>query len=156
MFKTKFFLQPFQTKMYRLSLFLLILVSINIVSIVEANQNEIILVEDESETNKDAGKSQEFKISMKDDVKGGGEPFVPTREWQPIKPGQVVPRGIHMRLNLQTGEREGKLLDDESQSGGDEQDSVAHSHVLSKELENALKNLNDDLKISDQVLYTKR
>lgn len=40
----------------------------------------------------------------------GPDTFVPTNEWQVVKPGQAVPAGIHVRLNIQTGERVGKLL----------------------------------------------
>ncbi|PNJ59479.1 SIL1 isoform 10 [Pongo abelii] len=37
------------------------------------------------------------------------EVFHPTHEWQALRPGQAVPAGSHIRLNLQTGEREAKL-----------------------------------------------
>ncbi|TDH70715.1 hypothetical protein CCR75_008874 [Bremia lactucae] len=37
--------------------------------------------------------------------------FVATNEWQDLLPGQGVPRGLHMRLNLETGKREAKLVD---------------------------------------------
>uniref|UniRef100_A0A2K6QBK3 Nucleotide exchange factor SIL1 n=1 Tax=Rhinopithecus roxellana TaxID=61622 RepID=A0A2K6QBK3_RHIRO len=37
------------------------------------------------------------------------EVFYPTHEWQALRPGQAVPAGSHIRLNLQTGEREAKL-----------------------------------------------
>uniref|UniRef100_A0A663MYS4 Nucleotide exchange factor SIL1 n=1 Tax=Athene cunicularia TaxID=194338 RepID=A0A663MYS4_ATHCN len=38
------------------------------------------------------------------------EVFYPTHQWQTIHPGQAVPAGSHVRLNLQTGDREAKLL----------------------------------------------
>ena len=34
------------------------------------------------------------------------EVFVPTLEWQVIKPGQAIPPGLHVRLNMQTGVKE--------------------------------------------------
>ncbi|XP_062045048.1 nucleotide exchange factor SIL1 isoform X2 [Lepus europaeus] len=37
------------------------------------------------------------------------EVFHPTHEWQALRPGQAVPAGSHVRLNLQTGAREVKL-----------------------------------------------
>ncbi|NXI34561.1 SIL1 factor, partial [Galbula dea] len=37
------------------------------------------------------------------------EVFYPTHQWQTLRPGQAVPAGSHVRLNLQTGEREAKL-----------------------------------------------
>ncbi|NWX08523.1 SIL1 factor, partial [Caloenas nicobarica] len=41
------------------------------------------------------------------------EVFYPTHQWQTIRPGQAVPAGSHVRLNLQTGEKEAKLPDSE-------------------------------------------
>ncbi|XP_059619512.1 nucleotide exchange factor Sil1 [Phlebotomus argentipes] len=37
--------------------------------------------------------------------------FVPTREWQRVKEGQKVPAGLHYRINLETGEKEAKILE---------------------------------------------
>uniref|UniRef100_A0A8C0I795 Nucleotide exchange factor SIL1 n=1 Tax=Bubo bubo TaxID=30461 RepID=A0A8C0I795_BUBBB len=42
------------------------------------------------------------------------EVFYPTHQWQTIRPGQAVPAGSHVRLNLQTGDREAKLPDSEN------------------------------------------
>jgi hypothetical protein len=61
------------------------------------------------------------------------EEFIPTDEWQTVKEGiytnlsikqltkynslgQAVPPGLHIRLNLETGIREAKLLDDNKPS----------------------------------------
>ncbi|KAL3668203.1 hypothetical protein V7S43_007064 [Phytophthora oleae] len=37
--------------------------------------------------------------------------FEPTHEWKEILPNQVLPAGLHIRVNLQTGKKEAKLLD---------------------------------------------
>jgi nucleotide exchange factor SIL1 len=37
--------------------------------------------------------------------------FVPTNQFQVILPNQVVPPGLHVRLNLQTGVKEAKLME---------------------------------------------
>ncbi|CAN7982832.1 unnamed protein product [Ixodes hexagonus] len=39
--------------------------------------------------------------------------FEATHEWQEVQPGEVLPRGVHVRLNLETGRREAKLLEKE-------------------------------------------
>ena len=39
------------------------------------------------------------------------EVFQPTSEWQAIRPNQGIPAGLHVRMNLQTGEKEAKLMD---------------------------------------------
>ena len=38
--------------------------------------------------------------------------FVATKEWQEVEEGQSIPTGLHVRMNLQTGLKEAKLLDD--------------------------------------------
>ena len=43
--------------------------------------------------------------------------FKATEEWQEIKEGQTVPSGLHYRINLQTGKKEAKLLDEEEPQG---------------------------------------
>ncbi|KAG1708434.1 hypothetical protein DVH05_025113 [Phytophthora capsici] len=37
--------------------------------------------------------------------------FQPTHEWKEILRNQVLPAGLHIRVNLQTGKKEAKLLD---------------------------------------------
>ncbi|XP_062909735.1 nucleotide exchange factor SIL1 isoform X1 [Mobula hypostoma] len=46
------------------------------------------------------------------------EVFYPTNEWQTIKPGQPIPAGLHVRLNLETGKNEAKIPDDDSGNSG--------------------------------------
>lgn len=42
--------------------------------------------------------------------------FEATEDWQPIRPGQVVPGGLHYRMNLATGTKEAKLLSPQAES----------------------------------------
>ena len=44
--------------------------------------------------------------------------FVPTDAWQTVQPGQPIPPGLWVRMDLQTGEKTARLMpkDDESQS----------------------------------------
>ncbi|XP_068153038.1 nucleotide exchange factor Sil1 [Drosophila tropicalis] len=37
--------------------------------------------------------------------------FIATNEWQIIAKGQSIPKGLHVRINLQTGLKEAKLID---------------------------------------------
>ncbi|XP_065649222.1 nucleotide exchange factor SIL1 isoform X2 [Hydra vulgaris] len=41
------------------------------------------------------------------------EPFIPTNEWQVIKPGQSIPAGLHVRMNFETGIKEAKIIEKE-------------------------------------------
>ena len=45
------------------------------------------------------------------------ENFVPEAKWKEIKRGQAIPRGIHVRIDMTTGERQGKLIADEDEGG---------------------------------------
>ena len=37
-------------------------------------------------------------------------PFIPTAEWQPILPGQTVPPGLWMRMDISTGVRSARTM----------------------------------------------
>jgi hypothetical protein len=44
--------------------------------------------------------------------------FQPTSEFQNIQPGQVVPPGLHIKLDVQTGEKQAKLSVDTASENG--------------------------------------
>ncbi|TYZ63744.1 hypothetical protein PybrP1_003713 [[Pythium] brassicae (nom. inval.)] len=46
--------------------------------------------------------------------------FVATSEWKEILPGQGIPRGLHVRMNLETGKKEAKLMDPTDAADADE------------------------------------
>ncbi|CAH1257877.1 SIL1 [Branchiostoma lanceolatum] len=50
------------------------------------------------------------------------EVFYPTKEWQRIKPGQAIPAGLHVSIDLTTGEKRAKLLDDDDHTKEKEED----------------------------------
>ena len=71
--------------------------------------------------------------------------FIPTNEWKPIKKDQGIPRGLHVRLNVQTGEREAKLLDDNTEFIDGK--IVKKQKVLTRsqeKIKEALEQLNDE------------
>uniref|UniRef100_A0A6B2E540 Nucleotide exchange factor SIL1 n=1 Tax=Phlebotomus kandelakii TaxID=1109342 RepID=A0A6B2E540_9DIPT len=76
--------------------------------------------------------------------------FVPTREWQRIKEGQKVPPGLHYRINLETGEKEAKILEQgESESHKSSltvvEDEVGRDNASERPThEEALKNIPGD------------
>ena len=39
--------------------------------------------------------------------------FTATNEWQVIPENEPLPQGLHYRINLETGEKEAKLLEEE-------------------------------------------
>ncbi|CAF3195517.1 unnamed protein product [Rotaria socialis] len=72
--------------------------------------------------------------------------FIPTNEWQTISEGQQIPPGLHIRLNLETGLREAKLLgNNEQKSTSNEIIAVSpeadQEEISRKNLEKAFANL---------------
>ncbi|XP_051058232.1 nucleotide exchange factor SIL1 isoform X2 [Phodopus roborovskii] len=63
----------------------------------------------ESETKETRGEEEQLDTEVL-------EVFQPTQEWQALQPGQAVPAGSHVRMNLQTGAREVKLQEDKFQT----------------------------------------
>ena len=53
-----------------------------------------------------------------DHVEERRDVFVATKQWQVVREGQAIPPGLHVRMNLQTGLKEAKLLDDEDVNDG--------------------------------------
>lgn len=85
------------------------------------------------------------------------ELFIPTSEWQTLKKDQGIPSGLHVRLNVQTGVREAKLMEGTAWIDG----KVVKIEDLTKitrsqeKIREALLQINDD-KIdidSDQKVY---
>ncbi|ELT97086.1 hypothetical protein CAPTEDRAFT_220900 [Capitella teleta] len=60
-----------------------------------------------------AAHSVDATVSEESFLDPDAEEFVPTSEWQTVKKGQAIPHGLHVRLNMETGVNEAKLLDDE-------------------------------------------
>ena len=59
--------------------------------------------------------------------------FVATKEWQVVEEGQVIPPGLHVRMNLQTGLKEAKLLEDEEV--GAESESAPKDGDIERDIE---------------------
>uniref|UniRef100_A0A3Q0SYI3 Nucleotide exchange factor SIL1 n=1 Tax=Amphilophus citrinellus TaxID=61819 RepID=A0A3Q0SYI3_AMPCI len=70
----------------------------------------LIVVENTEHEGKGGDEEEEVTVGdSDDDDEGDLEVVQPTEQWQTLKPGQAVPPGSHVRLNLQTGEREVRL-----------------------------------------------
>ncbi|EDW67179.1 nucleotide exchange factor Sil1 [Drosophila virilis] len=71
-----------------------------------------------------------LQVSTSEHVNKTAE-FIATDEWQVVAEGQAIPKGLHVRINLQTGLKEAKLLDEserstaiQNQSGDDDAGST--------------------------------
>ena len=65
---------------------------------------DIIESEDSESEASEASVTSEKPLVSSDSV------FVATEEWQEVWPGQRVPGGLHVRMNLETGKKEAKIL----------------------------------------------
>ncbi|XP_060693006.1 nucleotide exchange factor SIL1 isoform X2 [Hemiscyllium ocellatum] len=69
-------------------------------------------------TEENVGESKE-EATVEDDLDPEDmEVFYPTNDWQVVKPGQAIPAGLHVRLNLETGKNEAKIPDGETGKTG--------------------------------------
>ena len=96
---------------------------------------ELILVETPQEADDD-----EAGVEAVEDVEdvSTAEVFVPSAEWQEVMPGQQVPAGLHVRLNIQTGKKEARIIREELE---EKKDDISH-----ETLKEALKNIKADFK----------
>ncbi|KAM6466952.1 nucleotide exchange factor SIL1 isoform 2-T2 [Liasis olivaceus] len=86
------------------------------------------------------------------------EVFYPTNQWQTVRPGQAIPAGLHVQLNLQTGEKLAKLPDDnEEKSDGKDspkskrlgQIDIDPNSFTTQELKRALAKMKETMKADD-------
>ena len=79
--------------------------------------------------------------------------FQPTSEWQVVEEDMAIPRGLHVRMDFQTGVKEAKLLDPEDAgtavSAGNENDDQVH--VLPRDLREGVINTKKVVLTRDQV-----
>ncbi|RWS03052.1 nucleotide exchange factor SIL1-like protein [Dinothrombium tinctorium] len=73
--------------------------------------------------------------------------FIPSKEWQEVKDDDILPPKFHYRINLETGVKEAKLLENDRNEGGKEmlKDNEYHKAVI-----NVDQTSEDKLKETDQ------
>ncbi|XP_020510424.2 nucleotide exchange factor SIL1 [Labrus bergylta] len=104
--------------------------------------------------NTDGGGDEEEEVTV-DEEEGEGDLEVvqPTDEWQTLKQGAAVPAGSHVRLNLQTGQREVRLGEEQlkywTQEEHREQEEP-RSSLGPDELKQAMKKIKDEMKASSR------
>ncbi|XP_066128712.1 nucleotide exchange factor SIL1 isoform X3 [Saccopteryx bilineata] len=74
------------------------------------NTKEFALTNPDKSTTKETERMETTEEELDPEIL---EMFHPSHEWQALRPGQAVPAGSHVRLNLQTGAREVKLKDED-------------------------------------------
>lgn len=69
------------------------------------------------------------------------EVFQATNEWQVVREGQHIPAGLHVRMNMDTGEKEAKLLDPNDSGSSDlivVENDEAEREAIQQKIEEAL------------------
>ena len=51
-------------------------------------------------------------VEVEEEMAEAVDIFQPTHEWKTVEEGQAIPPGLHVRMNIQTGAREAKLMSD--------------------------------------------
>ena len=87
----------------------------------------------------DSGASEASVTSDDDPPVSSDQVFVATEEWQEVRPGQRVPGGLHIRMNLETGKKEAKLLEQDKDKGLWQDGGLNH-----EALKEAMKNIKAD------------
>lgn len=75
------------------------------------------------------------------------EVLQPTDQWQTLKPGQAVPAGSHVRLNLQTGQREVRVGEEQLKYWTEQhrENEDNQPFINPDELKKAMKKMKEDL-----------
>ncbi|KAK7074106.1 nucleotide exchange factor sil1 [Halocaridina rubra] len=89
-------------------LFIVVLSALKILTEAEEpHDNQLVLVENEED---------EDEVYVEEDIKeikplDINKVFIPSEEWQIVQPDHIILPGLHVRMNLQTGLKEAKLMD---------------------------------------------
>nr|XP_033488591.1 nucleotide exchange factor SIL1 isoform X2 [Epinephelus lanceolatus] len=126
--------------------FLLVLCCCHIVSILGQKSESALTVVENTEEDDGVVGDEEEEVAVDEDG-GDLEVVQPTEEWQTLKPGQAVPAGSHVRLNLQTGQREVRLGEEKLKYWTQEHREKEEIQSLFNpdELKQALKKMKEDL-----------
>ncbi|XP_062249399.1 nucleotide exchange factor SIL1 [Platichthys flesus] len=105
------------------------------------SDSSLTVVENAEEGGGGAGGDEEEEANFNLEV------IQPTEQWQTLKPGQAVPAGSHVKLNLQTGQREVRLGEEQLKyrTQNHRRGEESHSFSIPDEPKQAMKNIKEDL-----------
>lgn len=92
----------FQSRLLRLTVALVVLAEI-----ARCQQQGLVVVADQDASQ---GKKEEEADQQETNSK---QEFKATSEWKQVQPGEAIPPGLHVQMNLATGHTEAKLMDEE-------------------------------------------
>uniref|UniRef100_A0A4D5RA15 Nucleotide exchange factor SIL1 n=1 Tax=Scolopendra viridis TaxID=118503 RepID=A0A4D5RA15_SCOVI len=98
----------------------------------------------DSDSNSESHKNDVSDVDVtEDDEKRSPEAFIPTEEWKEIREGQEIPAGLHVKINLQTGKKEAKLMAS-TQSKEEKMKEETFSYLDKADVVEALKHFTSD------------
>ena len=98
--------------MYFLLLVLITKLCCSVTTQAEVNKSPPVVSNSESNDADDG-----ISIEDEDDTAQDQNIFKPTHEWKVVEDGQSIPPGLHIRMNLQTGLKEARLLEEDEDRG---------------------------------------
>lgn len=107
------------------ALCLLLACSSSLASADDARRNAVVLVPEQEQEQAHLGAPTPLSADMEgagnqertDELDPNAPAFVPTDEWQEVLPGQGIPAGLHVSIDMQTGKKMARLLPPEERSG---------------------------------------
>uniref|UniRef100_UPI0037E71C72 nucleotide exchange factor SIL1 n=1 Tax=Semicossyphus pulcher TaxID=241346 RepID=UPI0037E71C72 len=124
--------------------FLLLINFCHIASILGQKSDSALTVVESTEG---GGGDEEEEVTVDEEEEGDLDVVQPTEEWQTLKPGQAVPAGSHVRMNLQTGQREVRLGEEQLKYWTQEhrEPEEIEASFSPEELKQAMKKIKEDL-----------
>ncbi|XP_077168852.1 nucleotide exchange factor SIL1 isoform X1 [Paroedura picta] len=150
----------FPSVVSKLSLVVLLLFAISFPSCLSDRVTELALSRKEDSDLKEQNKKEVVMVEEEEFDPEDMEVFYPTHQWQTVRPGQALPAGLHVQLNLQTGERLAKLPDDENENSHVKDPSknkrlgpidLDPSSFTTRELKKALAKMKESMKEDDML-----
>nr|XP_056712398.1 nucleotide exchange factor SIL1 [Euleptes europaea] len=144
----------------KLSLVVLLLSAISFPSCSSVRATEFALTTKEESDVKEQNQKEVEEVEEEELDPEDLEVFYPTRQWQTVRPGQALPAGLHVQLNLQTGERLAKLPDNDNEKRDAKDPSknkrlgpieIDPSSFTTQELKKALAKMKESVKAEDML-----
>ncbi|XP_048355885.1 nucleotide exchange factor SIL1 isoform X2 [Sphaerodactylus townsendi] len=144
----------------RLNLVVLLFSAISLPSCLSDRVAEFALTTKEENNLKEQNQEEAATVEEEELDLEDLEAFQPTHQWQTVRPGQALPAGLHVQLNLQTGERLARLHENDNEKN-DVKDPPKNkrlgpidldpSSFTAQELKKALAKMKESVKADDML-----
>ena len=77
--------------------------------------------------------------------------FHATNQWQTVEEGQAIPPGLHVQIDLQTGEKRAKLMDEDTSDKSENNKAQSSQHSAKQKYVKIDKNIISKQKLKDAL-----